>query len=142
MLGRISMSLSSILRAGSLLSLASLLASCGSTFTESGAKDLLDPSQLRDAAPVVNIAASGVTPTISHVSPGVPIRFVNSDSVPHKLAAAPELGYGDCPEMATLGVLAAGQSGSVTLDRALVICGFHDEAGPTNRAFQGLLVAH
>ena len=136
------MSLSSVLRAGRLIGLASLLASCGSTFTESKPGDLLDPSQPRDPAPVLTIAASGVTPTISHVSPGVPIRFVNSDSVAHLLVAAPELGYGDCPEMATLGTLAAGQSGTVTLNRALVICGFHDAAGPTNRAFQGLLVAH
>lgn len=135
------MSLFAVFRAGRLVSLASLLASCGSTFTESS-KDLLDPSQPRDAAPVLTIAASGVTPTISHVSPGVPVRFVNSDSVAHKLVAAPELGYGDCPEMAALGVLAAGQTGSVTINRALVICGFHDEAGPANRAFQGLLVAH
>lgn len=37
------MSLSSVLRAGRVLSLASLLASCGSTFTESGPQDLLDP---------------------------------------------------------------------------------------------------
>ena len=135
------MSLSSVLRASSLLSLASLLASCGSTFTE-GSKDLLDPSQPRDPAPVVTIAASGVTPTISHVSPRVPIKFVNGDSVAHKLVAAPELGYGDCPEMATLGVLAAGQTGSVILNRDQAICGFHDDAGPTNRAFQGLLVVH
>ncbi len=135
------MSLSSVLRASSMLSLSSLLASCGSTFTETP-KDLLDPSQPRDAAPLVTIAASGVTPTVSHVSPGVPIRFVNGDSVAHLLVAAPELGYGDCPEMATLGTLAAGQTGSVSINRALVICGFHDAAGPTNRAFQGLLVAH
>ena len=139
---RIVVSSSSALRAASVLGLAFLLASCGSSFTESGPKDLLDPSQLRDAAPVLTIAASGITPTVSHVSPGVPIRFVNSDSVPHLLVAAPELGYGDCPEMSALGTLAGGQSGTVTLTRALVICGFHDAAGPTNRAFQGLLVAH
>jgi len=133
---------SSVLRALGLLGLAFLLASCGSSFTESGPSDLLDPKQPRDPAPVLTIAASGVTPAVSHVSPGVPVRFVNGDSVAHKLVAAPELGYGDCPEMATLGALAPGQSGSVTLTRALVICGFHDEAGPANRAFQGLLVAH
>jgi hypothetical protein len=136
------MSLSSVLRAAGLLCLASLLASCGSTFTESGPNGLLDPKQPRDAAPVVAIAASGVTPVISHISPGVPIQFVNGDRVGHKLVAAPELGYGDCPEMATLGVLAAGQTGTVTINRALVICGFHDDADPANRAFQGLLVAH
>jgi hypothetical protein len=141
MVVRILMSLSSLLRASSLLGLASLLSACGSTFTE-GSKDLLDPSQPRDPAPVVTIAASGVTPTISHVSPGVPIKFVNGDRVAHKLVAAPELGYGDCPEMAALGVLAAGQAGSVTLIRDQVICGFHDDAGPTSKAFQGLLVAH
>ena len=135
------MSLSSVLCASSLLGLSSLLASCGSTFNQ-GPKDLLDPTQARDPAPVVTIAASGVTPTISHVSPGVPIQFVNRDGVAHKLVAAPELGYGDCPEMATLGVLAAGQTGSVTLKRDQAICGFHDDAGPANRAFQGLLVAH
>jgi plastocyanin len=74
--------------------------------------------------------------------PGVPVRFVNNDRVAHRLTAAPELGYGDCPELAGLGTLAAGQSGTMTVNRKQTICAYHDDAGPSNRAFQGLLVAH
>jgi len=120
-----------------------VLAGCGSsTITDSSSPDLLDPSQARDPDPVVTITAAGVRPQVTHLSPEVPVRFANQDAAAHRLVAAPELGYGDCPELAALGPLASGESGTVTIARTQAICAFKDEAGPANRAFQGLLVAH
>ena len=131
------------LRARRAALLGLLLAGCGSsTITSDADLGLLDPSVARDPDPVVTIAAAGVRPQVTHLSPGVPVRFVNQDAAAHRLVAAPELGYGDCPEIAALGALGPGQSSTVTLARAPAICGFKDEAGPANRAFQGLLVAH
>ena len=125
------------------LGLALLLAGCGKTPIPSGSsKDLLDPSQVLDPAPVVRISAAGVQPQVSHISSGVAVQFVNNDTVAHRMTAAPELNYGDCPEMATLPTLGPGASGTVTITRSVVICAFHDAAAPSNMAFQGLLVAH
>jgi hypothetical protein len=122
--------------------LALLLAGCGSSFTESGQLSLLDPNQPRDPAPVITITSAGLSPPVVHASPGVPTKFVNNDTVSHRLVGDPALGYGDCPEMAALPVLAPGQTGSVDVARINVICAFEDAAAPTNRAFQGLLVSH
>jgi hypothetical protein len=116
-------------------------AACGSS-RGSAPRSLLDPTQVLDPAPLVTITASGVSPRVSHASVGVVMRFVNDDRVAHRLVAAPDLGYGDCPEMAALGTLVAGGSGELSLARPQSICAFHDAAGPTNRDFQGLLVLH
>ena len=56
--------------------------------------------------------------------------------------AAPELGAGDCPEMAQLETLEPGKRGTVTLARSVSICGFHEAAAPSNMAFKGLIVVH
>lgn len=119
-----------------------LLAGCGSSFTESGPLSLLDPNQPRDPAPVISITSAGLSPPVVHASPGVPTKFVNNDTVAHRLVADPGLGYGDCPEMAALPMLGPGETGSVDVTRINVICAFDDAAAPTNRAFQGLLVSH
>jgi hypothetical protein len=122
--------------------LASFCAGCSSSITSSQSSSQTDFNQPVNAAPEVYIYKTGVTPQVSHPAAGVPIRFINEDTVAHLLTAAPELGYGDCPEMANLGTLAAGATGSVTITRSGVLCAFHDQADPGNRPFQGLLVLH
>ncbi len=79
---------------------------------------------------------------MSHLAREVPVRFVNEDAVAHRLTAAPELGYGDCPEMTALGSLAPGASRSVTVDRPNAYCAFHDQGNPASFPFQGILVLH
>ncbi|HET7292708.1 MAG TPA: hypothetical protein VFM88_09795 [Vicinamibacteria bacterium] len=125
--------------AAALGGLALLLASCSKSVTS------VDPVRLDetlDPAPLVRITALGVTPKVSHLARAVPVRFVNEDAVARRLSAAPELGYGDCAEMAGLGLLQPGASGTVTVDRPASYCAFHDQADPTSYPFQGILVVH
>jgi hypothetical protein len=75
---------------------------------------LLDPNQPR-TEPVVRVTASGVNPVASHLDRPVTVRFVNNDSTPHHPESAPELGNGDCPEMATVGLLQPGATGTMTI---------------------------
>ncbi len=131
-------------RLGLALSLL-LLAGCGSstiTSSSSSSNSLLDPFQVRDPAPVVNVTTSGVTPQVSHLDRGVPVRIVNQDTVAHRLVAAPELAYGPCPEVEQLASLAPGESLTVTIARNGTICAYKDEARGSAFAFQGLLVVH
>jgi hypothetical protein len=88
------------------------------------------------------ISAAGVSPDILHLDAPVTVTITNNDGAAHRLEPAPELGYGDCPEVNELGTLQPGQSGKVTITRALVICVFHDSAAPANQAFQGFIVVH
>ena len=125
--------------ASALAGLTLLITACGKSVTS------VDPfrfDQPLDPAPVVRITAAGVTPQVSHLARAVVVRFVNEDSVAHRLAAAPELGYGVCPEMETLGVLRPGASGVVTVDRPAAYCAFHEQGNPASFPFQGILVVH
>lgn len=94
-----------------------------------------------DPAPVVTISSTGFQPRVSHVDRSVVIRLVNADTVSHRLVAAPELGYGDCPEMATVNALAPGESGTVVVNRS-GLCPYKDEARGATQPFQGMLVVH
>jgi plastocyanin len=120
-----------------------LLAACGSgsSTPSSPAKPLLDPSQPR-TEPIVTITATGVDPVDSHLDHPVTVKFVNRDSVRHQLESAPEIGNGDCPEMAQVGTIEPGQTGSVTIDKASYICSFHDGLQPSTIRFKGILVVH
>lgn len=102
---------------------------------------LLDPSQPR-TPPVVTITAAGVSPVASHLDHPVTVQFVNRDAVPHRPEAAPEVGNGDCPEMAQAGTIAPGATGTVTITKGSYICSFRDGLQPGTLAFKGILVVH
>jgi hypothetical protein len=102
---------------------------------------LLDPSQPR-TPPVVTFTASGVTPVASHLDHPVTVQFVNRDAVPHRPEAAPEVGNGDCPEMAQAGTIAPGTTGTVTITKGSYICSFRDGLQPGALSFKGILVVH
>jgi hypothetical protein len=102
---------------------------------------LLDPSQPR-TEPVVTITAAGVNPVASHLDHPVTVRFVNRDTAAHRPESAPEVGNGDCPEMAQAGTLQPGDAGSVTITKSGYICSFRDGLQPASVAFKGILVVH
>jgi hypothetical protein len=102
---------------------------------------LLDPSQPR-TEPVVTFTASGVSPVASHLDHPVTVRLVNRDAAPHRPESAPEVGNGECPEMAMAGTIAPGETGTVTIEKAGYICSFRDGLQPGNVAFKGILVVH
>jgi hypothetical protein len=119
------------------------LTACGSSSVRDvpSTPSLLDPSQPR-TDPTVTISPSGVDPVDSHLDHPVTVKFVNRDNVAHRLESAPEIGNGDCPEMAQVGNLDPGQTGSVTIEKAGYICSFHDALQPSTLKFKGILVVH
>jgi len=119
-----------------------LMGACGSASVENLSKPgLLDPSQPR-TDPTVVISASGVDPADSHLNHPVTVTFINRDTVPHRLESAPEIGNGDCPEMALVGTVDPGATGTVTISQANYICSFHDALQPSNLKFKGIIVVH
>ena len=127
-----------------LLTLATtLVAGCGSNITSPPeAISLLDPLQPRSEAPLVTITGKGVDPQVLHLNAPVTVSFTNDDKAAHKIEAAPELHYDDCPEFAQMKTVPPGGTGTVTLSRSNVICAYHDAAGPSDTNFQGLVVLH
>jgi hypothetical protein len=128
----------------SLLVLATTLAgACGSNITSPPESiSLLDPLQARSESPIVTITGKGVAPQVLHLNAPVTVSFTNDDQAAHKIEAAPELRYDDCPEFAQLKTVPPGQTGTVTISRTNVICAYHDAAGPSDVNFQGLVVLH
>jgi len=114
---------------------------CGSSIT-SEPKELLDPTQVRDDVPAVSITPKGVSPQTLHLDAPVTVTFSNDDRTAHRLEPAPELAFGDCPEMLQLGTLQPAQKGTVVLKTGGLICAYPDSAGPADLAFKGLLVIH
>jgi hypothetical protein len=126
------------------LLVSTVAAACGSSYRSSeptSSDPLLDASQTR-TDPIVHVSSAGVRPQAAHLDAPVTVKFFNDDSVAHKFEAAPELHFGDCPEMAQLATLAPGEVGSVTIQRTAAICAFHEAGSPASVAFQGLLVVH
>jgi hypothetical protein len=131
-----------VLAAGALLFVLTA-AACGHSITSPPEQiSLLDPLQPRSEDAAVKISGSGVDPQVLHLNSPITVKFTNADKAAHRLEAAPELGYGDCPAMNQLGTLQPGQTGSVPLSGNAVICAYHDAAGPADVNFQGLIVLH
>lgn len=128
---------------GAAVLVAFCAAGCGSSITSPPQeKPLLDPAQTRDTIPAVSITPKGVDPQTLHLDAPVTVTFTNDDRAAHRLVPAPELAFGDCPEMLQLGTLQPAQKGTVVLKTGGLICAYHDSAGPTDVAFKGLLVIH
>jgi len=124
------------------LAVAMLMSACGSASVEDvPQRGLLDPSQPR-TDPTVVLTAAGVDPVDSHLNHPVTVSFINRDSVPHRLEAAPEIGNGPCPEMEQVGTIDPGGTGRVTISQANYICSFHDGLQPSNLKFKGVIVVH
>lgn len=103
---------------------ALLLGACGSSAPlASPTTSLLDPLQPR-TDPLVAITSKRVSPQDSHLDHPVTVKFVNQDSMPHTMTSAPELGNGDCPEMAEIGRIEPGQSRSTTITSAAYAAAF------------------
>ena len=119
-----------------------LLSACGSTSVQDvPQRGLLDPSQPR-TDPTVVITAGGVDPVDSHLNHPVTVTFINRDTVAHRFESAPEIGNGDCPEMAQVGTIDPAGTGTVTIDKPNYICSFHDALQPSTLKFKGIIVVH
>jgi len=124
------------------LALAIVMSACGSASVKDVApRGLLDPSQPR-TDPTVVLSTTGVDPVDSHLNHPVTVTFINRDTVRHELESAPEIGNGPCPEMAQVGAIEPGGTGTVTISQANYICSFHDALQPSNLKFKGIIVVH
>jgi hypothetical protein len=115
---------------------AAALAACGGSGT---ATTTAPASTFPD--PVVTISANGLTPAQVHMNLTQPVQFVNRDAAAHTLVPAPDLGYGECADIARLGTIEAGQTRTLALQHE-GICALRDGAHPANPAYQVLLIAH
>jgi len=124
------------------LALAIVMSACGSASVKDvPPRGLLDPSQPR-TDPTVVLSSTGVDPVDSHLNHPVTVTFINRDTVRHQLESAPEIGNGPCPEMAQVGTIDPGGTGTVTISQANYICSFHDALQPSNLKFKGIIVVH
>ena len=90
-------------------------------------------------AATITITASGVSPRNVTVPVGSRVTFVNNDTVGHDMHSDPHPAHTDCPALALVGFLSAGQSrtsGDLTSAR---VCGFHDHNQPTTGSLQGTI---
>jgi hypothetical protein len=69
------------------------------------------------------------------------VVFVNEDSVDHVVVSAPDLRYGECPEVDGVGRLEPGATREMVLGRA-ALCAYRSGSRPGERAFEGLLFTH
>ena len=82
------------------------------------------------SSPVVELRATGVSPTTIPVASKGTLRFVNKDTADHQITSA------DCSELATP-QLAANAESTVTLGVGPKTCTYSDALNPANTAFQG-----
>jgi plastocyanin len=114
--------------------LAALAIACGSN--NGGSPTSPSPSSI----PTVTLTASGASPSVTHVSAGQQVRFVNNDGQNHQINSDPFPGHGDCPAINDVGMLAAGQSKMTGTFPASKSCAFHDHLNHDAKSFQGQIL--
>jgi hypothetical protein len=119
-----------------LVVVAALGVACGSSRSTTAPTSSASPTP--DG--VVVISATGVNPLVLHALADYPVTFVNDDSRAHELRSDPHPAHTDCA-LLNVGTIGSGQS--VQTEKLPASgCGYHDEGDPSNRAFQGFILAH
>jgi plastocyanin len=89
----------------------------------------------------ITIGSDGrVSPATVTITVGGRVTFVNNHNQAHDMSSDPHPEHTDCPPMAQVGFLSAGQSrtsGNFTTART---CGFHDHNQENNTALQGRII--
>jgi plastocyanin len=89
----------------------------------------------------ITIGADGrVSPSTVTIAVGGRVTMINNHNVSHDMQSDPHPEHSDCPPMAQIGFLVAGQqrtSGNFNTART---CGFHDHDRETNTGLQGRIV--
>ncbi|HEY7412045.1 MAG TPA: hypothetical protein VII13_14955 [Vicinamibacteria bacterium] len=116
--------------------LALVLAACGG----GGGAPLAPVAPPILQEPRITLTASGVSPTTLHAAAGVPVTFVNADTVAHEVRSDRHPTHAECAVL-EVGVLAPGQTRDIIVSIGQG-CGYHAEDDPGNRAFQGYIVGH
>jgi plastocyanin len=90
-----------------------------------------------DQATITITSAGVVSPANVTIRQGGRVTFVNNDSRPHDMSSDPHPSHEDCPPMAQVGFLAAGQSRTSGNFNTVRTCGYHDHNLPGNTGLQG-----
>ena len=98
------------------------------------------PSQPTDPALTITISRTGASPRNLTVPRGSQVTFVNNDTVTHQMSSDPHPEHTDCPEFASVGRLAPGQSRQTTNLVTTRTCLFHDHIDFLNNALKGSVV--
>jgi plastocyanin len=85
----------------------------------------------------ITITSNGANPKTLTVRPGSQVTFINNDSVVHQMYSDPHPEHTDCPELDTVGFLAAGQSRQTGNLNIVRTCGFHDHIHFENTSLRG-----
>jgi plastocyanin len=90
-----------------------------------------------DTATVTITSAGVVNPSTVTIRQGGRVMFVNNDTRPHDMSSDPHPSHEDCPPMAQVGFLSAGQSRTSGSFDTVRTCGFHDHNLPGDSGLQG-----
>jgi plastocyanin len=99
-----------------------------------------NPTTPTDTATITIGANGSVSPSTVTITRGGRVTFVNNHNQAHDMSSDPHPEHTDCPPMAQVGFLSAGQSrtsGNFTVSRT---CGFHDHNQENNTALQGRII--
>jgi plastocyanin len=89
---------------------------------------------------VITITANGVSPKAIIVSPGSQVTFTNNDTRTHDMQSDPHPEHNDCPELAQVGFLKAGESrlsGNLNTART---CTYHDNSHEEDARLRGSIM--
>jgi plastocyanin len=120
-------------RVGATTMLVSFAVACGSYKGTS-------PTSPSGQMPTVTISATGVSPSVTHISTGQQVQFVNSDNQNHQINSDPFPADSDCPPINDVGMLAPGQSKTTGMFSSTKSCGFHDNLNQGAKNLQGQIL--
>lgn len=85
----------------------------------------------------ITMANGSVSPANVTIGVGQSVRFVNNDGRSHDVSSDPHPTHTNCPSIAAVGLLAAGQTKDTNGFASAGSCGFHDHNDPDNAALKG-----
>lgn len=124
------------------ISAAALLAAaiaCGGSSSPTGPSGPLVGStgSVGAIGATITIANGAVSPSQVTIAVGQSVRFVNNDSRSRDMSSDPHPTHTNCPSIANVGVIAAGQTKDSFGFSGAGSCGFHDHNDPDNNSVKG-----
>ncbi|HET7619773.1 MAG TPA: hypothetical protein VFK20_14805 [Vicinamibacterales bacterium] len=112
--------------------LAALAIACGSNGNS--------PTSPSGGVATITLTANGASPSVTHISVGQQVRFVNNDNQDHQINSDPFPSHADCPAINDVGRIMPGESKTSGTFSASVSCGFHDHLHHDAKNFQGQIL--
>jgi plastocyanin len=109
-----------------------IVLACGSGSTE--------PSAPPVETTVITITSAGVSPKSIAIARGSQVTFTNNDTRTHDMQSDPHPSHDDCPELAQVGFLRAGESRLSGNFNDPMTCRFHDNQNEGSNALRGTIV--